>query len=310
MSPVGDPLRLQLTHGLAAHEQREGVLKGLASQERRLALLGQVIESVRRIQYIEAMRNRPISERRLDPLDPLFDPLRAAVVHSRRLDLDEACWLVFLSVHFGRHLRKGWHSVAHLYAGEGTQRWTWQRVSRAPALFRTWLNTATSEWKRTGVKLPFGNHRKYQSLGAHNKNGTGHAIASYVEWVLPHGEHSGLFRKMGEQAPSPAALFDKLFHSMDVASFGRMARFDYLTMLGKLQLAPMTPGSPYLADATGPLRGARLLLANNVGARLSVAEMEPRLIVLGRDLGVGMQEIEDSICNWQKSPDAFKPFRG
>ena len=55
-------------------------------------------------------------------------------------------------------------------------------------------------------------------------------------------------------------VFDYLYRSMDaVASFGRMAKFDYLTMVAKLGLAPIEPGSTYMPGATGPLSGARLL---------------------------------------------------
>ena len=48
-----------------------------------------------------------------------------------------------------------------------------------------------------------------------------------------------------EQAKGdPRKAFDILYHSMGaVASFGRTARFDYLTMIGKLGLAPIEPGS-------------------------------------------------------------------
>jgi hypothetical protein len=31
---------------------------------------------------------------------------------------------------------------------------------------------------------------------------------------------------------------------------------------------------------------------------------------LGNYLNVGMQAMEDAMCNWQKSPERFTPFRG
>ena len=96
-----------------------------------------------------------------------------------------------------------------------------------------------------------------------------------------------------------------------VASFGRTARFDYLTMLGKLGLAAIAPDCPYLHGATGPLRGARLLFVGNPTAKgLSTNELETRVGELGEALRVGMQEMEDSLCNWQKSPSQFRPYRG
>ena len=100
--------------------------------------------------------------------------------------------------------------------------------------------------------------------------------------------------------------------SMDaVASIRRMARFDYLTMLGKLGLAPITPDRPYLHGATGPLRGARsLFLGNPTASRLSTNALDTRVVQLGTALQVGMQEMEDSLCNWQKSPSQLRVYRG
>jgi hypothetical protein len=77
-------------------------------------------------------------------------------------------------------------------------------------------------------------------------------------------------------------------------------------MLGKLKLAPMEPGSTYMTGATGPRSGAKLLF----GKYPSTAELDAWLVELGDYIGIGMQEMEDALCNWQKSPDAFRGFRG
>ncbi len=114
-----------------------------------------------------------------------------------------------------------------------------------------------------------------------------------------------------EVGPNPHLMFKSLYESMDaVARFGRTAKFDYLTMLGKLQLAPIEPGIPYMNGATGPLRGAKLLLYGDTGASLSARSADEIMASLGAVLGVGMQVIEDALCNWQKCPDTFRPFRG
>jgi hypothetical protein len=91
-----------------------------------------------------------------------------------------------------------------------------------------------------------------------------------------------------------------------VASFGRLARFDYLAMVGKLGLAQIEPGSTYLQGSNGPLEGARLLF----GKAASAADLDAWLLELESELHVGMQVIEDALCNWQKSPAEFIPFRG
>ena len=121
--------------------------------------------------------------------------------------------------------------------------------------------------------------------------------------------HEGLVRSVTLEAGGDRRVgFDRLYRSMaaSVLRFGRLARFDYLTMLAKLGLAPIEAGSPYLQGSTGPLRGARLLFGGNHDA----AELDDWLVELDRDLQVGMQVLEDALCNWQKSPSTFEPFRG
>ena len=39
-------------------------------------------------------------------------------------------------------------------------------------------------------------------------------------------------------------------------------------------------------------------------------EIDAWLVQLEAQLGVGMQVLEDSLCNWQKSPAEFRRFRG
>jgi len=70
------------------------------------------------------------------------------------------------------------------------------------------------------------------------------------------------------------------------------------------------PGLAYLNGATGPATGARLMLQGSVATELSIIDMETRLKALAEHLDVGMQEIEDSLCNWQKSPSRYKLFSG
>jgi len=95
-----------------------------------------------------------------------------------------------------------------------------------------------------------------------------------------------------------------------VASFGRIGRFDYLTMLQKLNFAKIHPSRPYLeANTTGPNKGARLMF-EVAASPLTIQALEQRVQALGGCLGVGMQEMEDSLCNWGKNPQHYKYFRG
>jgi hypothetical protein len=234
----------------------------------------------------------------------MFDPERGAIVHLRAGRLDEAVWLVFLATHFGRHLRYGWRMLADVYSGLGTATWTWERVSRDPAAFRAWLTRNAARIGRA-----FGNHRKYESLNGDQANGTGAVVESYVAWVgKDHAAHfARLVRKAGND---PHSIFDHFYRTMAVARFGRLGKFDFLCLLGRLGLAPIAPGSAYLSGATGPRRGARLLFGGHVEAPLDARELEFWLRELGALMGIGMQVMEDALCNWQKSPTSFVHFRG
>jgi len=309
--PKDRNLARRLDDSLLSFDRNERSLRGIQNAKSRRVLVEQLLESIHRVNFVSVIRDRPISNRRADPTDQLFDPFKASIVQQRLGNIDEAFWLVFLFVHFGRNTKGGWRYAREVY-GRLRQggRWDWASVSHNPAAFRAWLNAHENDLKRPGVPGGFGNHRKYQSLSATSPTGTGAAVQSYVRWVNPPRTHSQLMNDVCALAGNdPQQAFDQLYRSMSaVTSFGRMARFDYLTMIGKLQLAPIEPGSAYLQGSTGPLEGARLLIGGR--SRLSTRELETVLEDLNRRLNVGMQVMEDALCNWQKSPRKLVRFRG
>jgi hypothetical protein len=299
---------LQLESAFARFESEVEALPGVEEKGARSVLIAQMIESLRRIAYAHFVRDQKIPPDRADPATAIFDPLRAAVFRNRRGEIDEAFWLVFLSVHFGKHAKDGWRLARDVYGALGGDPWTWARVRSDLTDFRQWLNTHQGTLK----SHRFSNHRKYQSLSGTSKAGTGATVASYVGWVAPPRTHSQLLQDVHKKVgQDPRAAFDYLYRSMDeVIGFGRLAKFDFLTMLGKLGIAPIEPGSAYLSGATGPLSGARLLFGGNADAKLNARELDVQLVSLDNYLSVGMQVLEDSLCNWQKSPRKFISFRG
>lgn len=296
---------------LKARSTGQPPFKGVLLSAAQAALGEQIVESKRRIRYIEVLRQQGQSDIWLRPES--FDPIRGAMFIASTGDLDEAFWLVFLSVHFGKHRRGGWNLARDVYFAFGSERqWHWHSTGANPDAFHAWLAAQQGRLAQKDAVRHFGNHRKYESLKANSDRGTSKVFASYIAWVGHNRGHSGLVADaQAEAGDGPEVLFDYLYHSMSaVTSFGRTAKFDYLTMIGKLGLAPIRPGSPYLAGATGPLRGARLLVDGNAESNSKAAALEPIICELGDDLGVGMQEMEDALCNWQKSQNKFIPFRG
>jgi hypothetical protein len=191
-----------------------------------------------------------------------------------------------------------------VYSGLGTGRWTWERAAAQPDAFRNWLRA-----DRARIGGAFGNHRKYETLDADSRSSTALVIESFVELFSPSPSSyfAALARSTGND---PIKIFDAAYHRLTIARFGRLARFDFLALLGRMDLAPVKPGSAYLRGATGPLRGARLLVDADPKSPTSADDLDGILQRLDQTLKVGMQVMEDAVCNWQKSPRKFVHFRG
>jgi hypothetical protein len=312
MKPRDRELAQQIETSLLYFGKEIRALPGIENDESRNVLVEQLLDSIHRVRYVSVVRKRNISLRRADPKDGLFDPLKAAILHQRDGNVEEAFWCVFLFVHFGKNELAGWRYAREIYGRLGQEGlWDWANTSADPHRFREWLNAHQEQLRRNGMPRGFGNHRKYQSLDAYSPTGTGAAVESYVKWVSPPRTHQEMFKEAyNEAGQDRRKTFDHLYRSMDaVISFGRTARFDYLAKVGNLDLAPVEPGSTYLKGATGPFKGARLLFGGSREARLNATELEAWLGELEGCLGLGMQVLEDALCNWQKSPGKYESFR-
>jgi hypothetical protein len=299
---------------LATYERQFVILPGIVEVTHRHALLQQITDSIRRIEYISYIRDADHSELRLIPNSGLFDPLKAAAAYSRRGNLDEAYWLVFLATHFGKHALDGWQLTEAFYGRLGQGRtWSWAEITANLPEFRQWVITNETILRGgDGFRRRFSNHRKYESLSATSRKGLVQVIESYIAWIRPPRTHNQFVREMHAlHGQNPQTIFGVFYKSMDAVSrFGRLGKFDYLTMLGKLGICPISPDSAYLNEATGPRMGARLLYLGNPEDKSADKQLDNRLVELDSVLEVGMQVLEDSICNWQKSPSRHIYFRG
>ena len=303
----------RISTALRCYEKEVRVLPGVASDARRSTFVEQIIESGRRTRYIERLLAMDINESRKHPKSGKFDPLKAAILHMRSGDIEEACWLVFLSIHFGKHRRGGWRYASDVYGTNGEAGvWNWNRIAHCVEEFRDWLDVSATLIRSSEKPGGFGNHRKYESLAGRTTNGTGAVVASYVRWVCQAGSHDANFKTAYKLSNGDSTVaFDELYRAMaSVRRFGRTARFDYLSMISKLGIADIRPGKPYLAGSTGPLCGARLLYGFTPPNSQGALDLEEKLVELEAYLAIGFDPLEDALCNWQKSPADFKPFRG
>jgi hypothetical protein len=149
----------------------------------------------------------------------------------------------------------------------------------------------------------------------YNDRGTGATIASYVDWVGPDRDHLEMIQQRfsNDILNDPKRLFKALFKSLSgVMGFGRTAKFDFLTMLGKLELLNIEPDSTYMTNATGPKRGAKLLFCGDINATIKGRDLETYIqeLEVYLNLYFGMQILEDALCNWQKDPVNYVHFVG
>lgn len=292
-----------LTELLLAYPVR--ALPGLATRAHAETLARQLVDSLRRVRFAHHLQVARHDPRRADPTDDLFDPLRAAVLSNRAGEVDNAYWLVLLGTHFGKHQADGWRLTKDIYGRLGTPPiWTWHEVVADLGAFVDWTAGAVAQMKADGISRRFSNHRKYESL-----DHIAAVLSSYVAWVQSYGGHGRMIQKLHQQVgQNPHDVFALLYSGMNaVKRFGRLAKFDYLAMLGKLGISPIAPGSPYMKGATGPLAGARMLFGM---PKLSPSHADEWATELGNYLNVGMQEMEDALCNWQKSPARHVLFVG
>jgi hypothetical protein len=135
-------------------------------------------------------------------------------------------------------------------------------------------------------------------------------VDSYVKWIGANGHERFFADTIRRAGNDPHVIFDTLYREMSVVSFGRLAKFDYLALLGRFRIAPISAGSAYLDGATGPARGAHLLFDGRFDAPTSNSDLQREIDALDDHLQVGMQVMEDALCNWQKSPLRFVHFTG
>lgn len=294
-----------LKHKLQNYSNR--ALPGIANSSNLDCFTWQLVDSIKRIKYVTTIREKDIHQSCTDPKNVAFDPIKAASFYKKNGNIDEAFWLVFLAIHFGKNKKSKWGLVKAIYSGlTDSIKWDWQTVKSNTTSFQQWLHLNEASIKKEGS---VGNHRKYISLNALGNRGTGAAILSYVDWITSQGTHLAFFQNLFGTEIDSKKKFSIAYKSMSqVKSFGRMGKFDFLTMIGKLQLVDIVPDSVYMVGATGPYQGAKFLFGGNPNRK----ELNNYLSDLEKylNLDFGMQVLEDAICNWNKNKGKYVYFGG
>lgn len=281
---------------------------GLTTAARKSVFAGQLVDSVRRIAYLNLLSARSVSPNLHIPYSGSFDPLAGGVVLARGNQIDDAYWLIYLATHFGKHKADGWNLTEDFYGrfGQGGV-WDWATASQDPQAIENWIVANFPQVTGAGRSRRFGNHRKFETLKPGPK-GTGYALRSYIDWIGGYGSHQAVISAAQQQVgQNPRDVFAYLYRELEnVEKLGRLGKFDLLCNLSNLMIAPIYPNSAYIKESTGPKMGAKLMF----GGALSANALDAACIDLSEYLDVSPQVIEDSLCNWQKSPQSYIYFRG
>lgn len=295
----------RISEALAQHSANVRPLPGVANPVLLNTLAHQIVASLRREDYYAVVQKKDISPAKADPNSGQFDAERAVAFHMQRGDVEEASWLIFLMTHFARPATSGWLRLIDVYGMLGQGMWDWKTVSANPKAMSDWLG---NNWEK--IRGKFGSHRKYESLRPDSNRNFEGVLASYLAWIGPAGHMQFFANAVRAKGNNPGGIFDELYRGMRVITFGRLAKFDYLSLIGRYGIAPVEAESAYLQGATGPRRGARLLFNGNATSTVHDKQLQSRLDQLDTSLDVGMAVLEDSLCNWQKSPTVFVHFKG
>lgn len=242
----------------------------------------QLRDSSKRTEYIRIINNRDISSRRVDPNDPLFDPIKAIVYLKRIGEYDEACWLTFLLIYTAENYQSKWKFIKEIYIGGG-DKLTWKAVNNDIDI----VYKKADSIKKINPKIKFGGHRPYESL-----NHLPIVFENYIDLINNNGGHKNLF--FPEDRKDPRKNFQDIYNSIrkHIFRFGRLSTFDYLCMLNKMNLANIEADCCYIADSTGPKRGAELIFG-----KLSKNKLDMHSKALAEHLEFSYQEMEDALCN-------------
>jgi Alpha-glutamyl/putrescinyl thymine pyrophosphorylase clade 3 len=282
-------------HRRLAQFQKLNKLPGLKTEESRMRLVERLVDSEKKLRALSMRRFAGST----DPSEADFHPLKAIVKHSEAGRRDEAVWLAFLTIHFGQEARE---TIRLFYGQFGKGQWKWELVCQDPNAVREWIASNAKKVKR----LKFGNHRKYETNNPESPAGTPAVIRSFREWVkqtVKGGPYRAL-RVVAKGRP-PKTAFENAYEMFSVDRFGRTGKFDFLCLLGNLGILRISPPHCYLADSTGPKRGALQMVTGKKRGRMT-AEVETTIRRLQKHLGVSVEAMEDALCNWQKRPKPRK----
>lgn len=298
----------QLYQALQDYEQSTHAFSQ-PSQRQLTAFANHLVASERQAQYLTALAKRTLvtptywSTQRANPNSAFFDPVKA-ILYWQNFDIAESLWLAFLLIHVGDspHLQlqdncqSQWQYLRLLYGNfSGADQpnkplLSWATMTVNPQVVVEWVR----ECQSNQISFKFGKHRKYESIKQLPQ-----VVDSYGHWLADIGGVANLTNRAMQQDLSNEQRFAHWYKTLNIYRFGRLAKFEFLSLLGYLKVLPIKADHCYLTKATGPKRGAKLLF----GHYITDLQLERLAVQTAEAIGVDYAVFEAALCHWQASPN-------
>ena len=250
----------------------------------------QMIDSIRRVlifrTYLERAEKAEIENL---PYFHTSNPFTLAQRSS--LSLDSRIWHNYVATYFGKSNKSKWMLFNRATFREDKSLITFEDILDNPEEYFEYLRSISFFDNSS-----YSNHRKYTKKSLEGDKGV---FLSFY-YVM---ENIHLFKA------ETVSAFDVIYrNSLSIPNFGRMAAFDFSCNLCKCGLNVLEPESMYQRYSTGPLSALRNLLTladvPNPDKNFQVSFGDDLLTWFDDNSNIYMlaQVLEDTICNWQKSP--------
>ena len=279
------------------------------SQRQLTAFANHLVASERQAQYLTALAKRTLvtptywSTQRANPNSAFFDPVKA-ILYWQSIDIAESLWLAFLLIHVGDspqlqlqgNRQSQWQYLRLLYgnfsgADEPSKPLlSWATMTANPQVVVEWVR----ECQSNQISFKFGKHRKYESIKQLPQ-----VVDSYGHWLADIGGVANLTNGGIQQDLSDEQRFAHWYKTLNIYRFGRLAKFEFLSLLGYLKVLAIKADHCYLTKATGPKRGAKLLF----GHYTTDPQLERLAVQTAEAIGVDYAVFEAALCHWQASPN-------
>ena len=167
---------------------------------------------------------------------------------------------------------------------------SWATMTANPQVIVEWVRECQSHQ----ISFKFGKHRKYESIKQLPQ-----VVDSYGHWLADIGGVANLTNGGIQQDLSAEQRFAHWYKTLSIYRFGRLAKFEFLSLLGYLKVLVIKADHCYLTKATGPKRGAKLLF----GHYTTDPQLERLAVQTAEAIGIDYAVFEAALCHWQASPN-------